>query len=426
MGMAASQARLLTLTARIHDVEYMAQSIQNAKLALATHQDEVYKEYLAALDQTTFTVKDNNGQLITANFNTLCGIDAAKASRLERYTLRDDHNRIIVEDDIAKGYSEFGKGGDAYAFAMFMMGGMDPNYDNGINKDGTPCSRYGNAEKDVLYSRIADNKLSNNIQDLLKTIDDSINSICEYCGMSAAGENAEESVQNVDGIFNRIAEIKEFVKSANVQNDDSDKDEQLYDGARKNAKAIEGLLKLIDDSYEKLKYQMYTAYGEEIYEAAGNTASDYDDADFWYYVNMYKQIEANGGSIIAISEFNGIEGIGNASTDSDWLKNMIQSGKITIDVATMNAKDGKISFAATGVPSDTYLEYTTTSTMDKSYLAKVEAKYEYETKKINQKDKKFDMDLSKLETERTALTQEYDSVKKVVSDNIERTFGIFS
>ena len=36
------------------------------------------------------------------------------------------------------------------------------------------------------------------------------------------------------------------------------------------------------------------------------------------------------------------------------------------------------------------------------------------------------MELSKLETEREALKTEYDSVKKVVSDNIERTFGIFS
>ena len=36
------------------------------------------------------------------------------------------------------------------------------------------------------------------------------------------------------------------------------------------------------------------------------------------------------------------------------------------------------------------------------------------------------MELSKLETEREALKTEYDSVKKVASDNIERTFGIFS
>ena len=47
-------------------------------------------------------------------------------------------------------------------------------------------------------------------------------------------------------------------------------------------------------------------------------------------------------------------------------------------------------------------------------------------RKINQKDKQFDLDLSKLETERSALTTQYDSIKKVIEDNIERTFGIFS
>ena len=52
MGMAASQARLLTITARMHDVEYAAQSIQNAKVALATQSDEAYKAYMEALDAT--------------------------------------------------------------------------------------------------------------------------------------------------------------------------------------------------------------------------------------------------------------------------------------------------------------------------------------------------------------------------------------
>ena len=47
-------------------------------------------------------------------------------------------------------------------------------------------------------------------------------------------------------------------------------------------------------------------------------------------------------------------------------------------------------------------------------------------KQIDKKDQMFDMDLSKLETERTALTTEYESVKKVIEDNIDRTFGIFS
>ena len=47
-------------------------------------------------------------------------------------------------------------------------------------------------------------------------------------------------------------------------------------------------------------------------------------------------------------------------------------------------------------------------------------------KEINRIDKNYYLTLNRLETERTALTTEYDSVKKVISDNIERSFGIFS
>ena len=53
-------------------------------------------------------------------------------------------------------------------------------------------------------------------------------------------------------------------------------------------------------------------------------------------------------------------------------------------------------------------------------------KYEYELDKINAKDTQFDQELSTLETERSALNTEIDSIKQVRDDNVERTFGIFS
>ena len=64
--------------------------------------------------------------------------------------------------------------------------------------------------------------------------------------------------------------------------------------------------------------------------------------------------------------------------------------------------------------------------IDNRALAKAEAEYEHTLKQIDKKDQKFDLDLSKLETERKALTTEYESVKKVIQENIDRTFGIFS
>ena len=136
-----------------------------------------------------------------------------------------------------------------------------------------------------------------------------------------------------------------------------------------------------------------------------------------------KQIVLAGGCV-SIADSNGTDG--DAANNSEWLKNMIQCGKISIEIVNQDKKTGQVSFNTTSPDSDTYVSYTTTTTIDKSALAKAEAEYEHKTKQIDQKDKKFDMDLSKLETERTALTTEYESVKKVISDNIERTFGIFS
>ena len=52
MGLASSQARLLTLTARQHSVEYAAQRLEAQKLQLANESDQVYNTYLERLDAT--------------------------------------------------------------------------------------------------------------------------------------------------------------------------------------------------------------------------------------------------------------------------------------------------------------------------------------------------------------------------------------
>jgi hypothetical protein len=56
MGMSASQARLLSLTARLSDLEYSAQSISNSKIRLADASAEASREYSEALDKEKYTV----------------------------------------------------------------------------------------------------------------------------------------------------------------------------------------------------------------------------------------------------------------------------------------------------------------------------------------------------------------------------------
>lgn len=382
MGMAASQARLLTITARMHDVEYQAQSIQNAKIQLATQSDQIYQNYLEALDATTLTIKDYEGNTIAANFNNLFGIDAVDTK--DKYALFDDRGRLVVENEIATAYNDFKKSGaesDAYAFAMWML---NPNGCNPEDIDLTDAESSIAADTSNLSDKQA--KLTK---------------------IAAEALNGLNSTDDLDFTYDKAGlemAVEQFPENKSLQ-------EALdeYNGLEK--------------SY---RYKLYQQNPEAIYNKQyGEDGEGYfDNNDFNYYVRMYNEIQQAGGCV-SIDEFDGPLN-GDASTDGDWLKNQLSSGKFSISIVNTDKKNGDISFSTTSTATDSSLTETTTSTIDKKALAKAEAEYEHESKKIDQKDKKYDMELSKLETEREALKTEYDSVKKVVSDNIERTFGIFS
>ena len=60
MGFAASQARLLLLTARKSDLEFRAQQITNAEMMLAMQTEEVAREYSTKLSNQTLKYIDNS------------------------------------------------------------------------------------------------------------------------------------------------------------------------------------------------------------------------------------------------------------------------------------------------------------------------------------------------------------------------------
>lgn len=354
MGMAASQARLLTLTARLHDVEHAAQSIQHAKLQLATQQDDAYDAYQRALDATslTFLTMDSSGRQsnVVANYNNLFALNGANASG-HNYALIDARGRVIVSADLEQKYNAFLDAGyplTANAFALYAL------YGNGFQNatEGEP-----------------------------------------YDFMTAAQTMLTTAIQEGDTELERLLEE---TGCATLQD--------VYSGG--DSEAIRNFL-----SY------FFNHYGNRIFNNEDIPEERLDEYN--YYFRMFNAIQQHGGCI-SITDFDGPDG--SAATNSEWLTAMLQSGQFTIELFS---KDNQ-SLSGTSVADDTVLSYTTTTQIDKVALAKAEADYEHELKKIDRKDKKFDMDLSKLEAERSALTKQYDSLKKVVDDNIERTFGIFS
>ena len=372
MGMAASQARLLCITARIHDVEYQAQSIQNAKMQLANLSDKAYQEYNAALDATTLTITAinvDNGEKSTvpATFNNLCSRNRLTPSTGGEYAIRNKEGKLLVEDEIEEGYYSFKNLGldDPFQFAAYMCG-IENTANNFDKKD------LENAELGVFNNLTEDKKT-----DLLKK---SYEKLCNLTG---------------NDIFNRDKVSKESLEE--------------YDDALA--------------CFRKELYRSNTA--EIINETTGAargeiTSEDIDSSLFNYYVSIYNQIKACGGCA-SIEEYEG-----DPANNSEWLQNMIQSGMFTIEMVETDRKTGKVIMDGTSPSSDSSLSYTTTTTIDKRALAKAEAEYEHTLKQIDKKDQMFDLELSKLETERTALKTEYESVKKVIEENIDRTFGIFS
>lgn len=98
MGMAASQARLLTITARLADNELRSQTINNAKMRLATESSQASENYITALNDANlmFSNYDSTGaeraQLLT--FNAL----TAYSSYNNQYGLVNSSGQILVNE----------------------------------------------------------------------------------------------------------------------------------------------------------------------------------------------------------------------------------------------------------------------------------------------------------------------------------------
>ncbi len=71
MGLASSQARLLNLTTRMHQIEYKAAKLEAEKLQMANESDQVYNTYLEALEKTKvqYQVLSTDGSVTYSDIN---------------------------------------------------------------------------------------------------------------------------------------------------------------------------------------------------------------------------------------------------------------------------------------------------------------------------------------------------------------------
>ncbi len=209
MGMAASQARLLSITARIHDVEYQAQSIQNAKVQLATQSDQVYNDYMEALDAQTLTIStigaDGSKARITANFNNLFSSNRVRPADGSIYALRNEQGKLVVENDVYNAYESFG-GTDAYAFATYMLGGKASLDANASDFDNYRDNIH--KKEEAVYQKNKDNtdKIAKDstIDTLRKALEDYVSDGDIYSGNLKPEYETEEGREKYEGTLQKI------------------------------------------------------------------------------------------------------------------------------------------------------------------------------------------------------------------------------
>lgn len=97
MGLAASQARLLLLTARKSDLEYRAQMICQRKVMLAMQTEELASNYSKALNNRKlhFTyAAESNPQTTKTELLTYEGLTAAQNAK--KYRIVDSMGRVVI------------------------------------------------------------------------------------------------------------------------------------------------------------------------------------------------------------------------------------------------------------------------------------------------------------------------------------------
>ena len=398
MGMSASQANLLTLTSRLHDIEYKAQNIESKKIALATQKDELYQTYCDALDKTKIQVafRNSNGtsSYVDATFSSVCTYNE---NRQKQYAIRDSQTgKVIVDSEVYNAYTE-GCFSDKYSFAWAMMGmGLSYSYSdvnmNGAygqgNQVGIGTNSEGNFGSETTEG--SENLFMTDAEryafDKYKTENPSGKVVTAYNNLLETSNNSESTTSEKREALNSFR--SELYSNTEIRNN-------TYEYMRR----------------DKTAPQDPVEYNEDL-------PQDMDTQKFNYYVNLFEEIQANGGCQEIDAQYT------SGDDGAEWFNNAVSSGQVLIDYLD-DSNSSKKEWKETSVATSTNQNYLQ-EVSDEKDLKKAEATYEYELDKINKKDTKYDQDLSKLETERTSITTEMDAIKTVRNDNIERTFGIFS
>lgn len=377
MGMAASQARLLSLTARMTDNENSGQDISYSKIRLSQQTEEANKDYLAALDATKLTVLtgfDGSTEVYTdisyglmTGYNTVaCGL---------QYVVTDKDGKVLVTET-QKNAFEAGNG-DLNKF-LSELGYSQADID--VTADGDA------SDED---KALAQQKVHEAWDQYLTSVDlhygDDEHGL--DFGYTSFGGGSYDGYPTYT-----LTDLNTGATETKALN---------YEGTTKEQREL---------------YDYAVALTEAYYGKAGTinnkkTSSDPENASYIQYLtNIFNKMASAG----YYTEQNTAETI----KDNKWFEQQLREGNLLLEYYSTTDR----KFVSTSIDSDSSIQ----EVEDEREIARIEREYQNKLSDLEAKDNKFDLELRKLDTEHSALQTEYDAVKNVIDKNVEKSFTIFS
>ena len=198
MGMAAGQARLLSITARLTDNELRSQTITNSKLRLADKSTEASQEYMDALNSTQlmYGAYDGNGNLsyqeLTAN--SLLSYGELK----NQYSLVNSAGQIMLNGSDIKKYEA------SNSLAEFLYSYGIPEVENPEYPEALK-GIYGNTTTDdgsYLYEKMYDETNPSQWDDYFSAMTDSDIANLQNIVNKAPGDVTEADAQSFANAVN--------------------------------------------------------------------------------------------------------------------------------------------------------------------------------------------------------------------------------
>ena len=449
MGLASSQARLLSITARLTSNEYESQQISNAKMRLATQTQEASEEYIAALNDTTYSFIsfDSTGDTVKTPLTVATMYEYADGKN--QYILTNSSGKVLLSNKDIQNYETsptLEKFLDKYGIKrVFPTVTLEKSWDKLFNEgvEGGNLSKFAEQWKNAINE--ASKGYSTDAWKTEKLEAQKIYSenLIDYNTVIKQSENGEEVTK--DDIFeaqkNMETSREKFTKVL------------TYNSALETIVRKNPANKDICDGYDAYLTAV-AKYQEELKDLGLSTqnAYQYDDptkaqwyTNLWYRLNGSTTDNVGAQSYTSFTISDGIreskDGKKIAEDDaallnsSVWISNALSKGLVNIEQAgysqddmTLVSNDDPFTFNLHGISWSGKI-YSSISDIveadnDKA-VAKAEAEYQRKTAEINAKDEKYQRKLNLLDTEHNAMQTEYESVKSALNKNMERSFKAF-